>query len=384
MIRSAFATRWATMAGVALSVAGLGALDAGAQGTVTLSGATGNSCTATSISIGTNGSLNVTCQTSNPGDPPACSISGPTTGAVGQAFTLNANCSPAATSYTWTGASANASSVSITPQVAGTLSFTVTGTNANGTGVASAVHSVSVTSAPPPPADVPKNCTFSANPAQPQPGQATTLTISCTNSPNAFAWYQYEGSTLSMPNQTAVGTQTVTFPSAGTYKWWLQAGNQMGGGDVFAGQVTVGSPTGSCAAVPELVGPQSSASLLNLRFDLRPGQTGTQSFPLPLDGVGSARITGTPATSSETPKSTIAEVWVSECPGVKPADLPAGCMMELWGSTGQANFYVGDSPWSSCPLAPNKTYHVNIKHRTCVPSGGSINYCSHYLKVSGQ
>ena len=136
--------------------------------------------------------------------------------------------------------------------------------------------------------------------------------------------------------------------------------------------------------MPDLVGPQSSASLLNLRFDLRPGQTGTQSFPLPLDGYGAARITGTPATQQETPKSTVAEVWVSECPGVKPADLPAGCQMELWGSTGQANFYVGNSPWSSCPLDQNKTYHVNIKHRVCQPYGGSINYCSNYLKVSGQ
>jgi hypothetical protein len=379
MIRNAFATRLATLAGIALSAAGFTALEAGAQGTVTLSGGTGNSCAYSSITVAPNGNLNVAC--SNTGNtPPVCSISGPTSANVGQAFSLTANCNPSATSYTWTGASSTAASVTVTPQVAGTLSFTVTGTNANGTGSPSATHNVAVTSVQAP-TDVPKNCTFSANPATPIAGQATTISINCTNSPNVFAWYQYEGGALNLPQQTTAGSQTVTFPASGKYSWWLQAGNQLGGGDVFSGSVNV-SGTSGCPAVPDVVGPLSSASLLNLRFDLRPGQTGTQEFTLPLDGFTAARITGTPATASETPKSTVAEVWVSDCPGHKPADLPAGCMMELWGSTGQANFYVGSSPWSSCPATGRK--YVNIKHKVCNPSGGGINYCSNYLKVSGQ
>lgn len=383
MIRNAFATRLASMAGVALSVAGLGALDAAAQGTVTLSGGTGTSCTYSAINIAPNGNLTVTCDSGNVTVPPACTISGPTSATVGQAFVLTANCTPAAASWSWTGVSPapNSATATINPTATGTLTFTVAGTNSVGTGAASAAHAVNVAEAQMPP-DVPRNCTFSSNPAAPQVGQATTITISCTNSPNAFAWYQYEGGALGLPNQTTVGTQTVTFTAAGKYSWWLQAGNQLGGGDVFSGSVTVGG-TGGCPAVTGLVGPQSAASLLNLRFDLKPGQTGYQEFALPLDGFAAARITGTPATSAETPKSTIAEVWVSDCPGVKPLDLPAGCQMELWGSTGQSNFYVGSSQWSSCPATGKK--YVNIKHRVCEPNTSmGITYCSNYLKVSGQ
>jgi hypothetical protein len=378
MIRNAFAIRLASLAGVALSVAGFSALEAAAQSTVTLQNASANTCRYSSISIAPNGNLNVTCEGGGTGVP-ACRVDGPTSANVGSPFTLTAICDPAATSYTWSGATSAASSVTVTPSVAGNLSFTVTGTNAQGSGAPSAQHTVNVQGSV---TDVPRNCSLSSNPATPEPGKPATITINCTQSPNSFAWYQYEGGALNLPTWTGTATQSVTFPVAGKYSWYLQAGNAMGSGDVFVGSVNVSAVTSGCPTVPDVVGPQSSASLLNLRFDLRPGQTGTQEFTLPLDGFTAARITGTPATASETPKSTVAEVWVSDCPGHKPADLPAGCMMELWGSTGQANFYVGTSPWSSCPATGKK--YVNIKHRVCNPSGGGINYCSHYLKVSGQ
>lgn len=380
MIRNAFATRLASMAGVALSVAGLGALDAAAQGTVTLSGGTGTSCQYSGISIAPNGNLTVTCDNGNVTVPPTCNISGPTSATVGQAFVLTANCTPAASSWAWTGVSPapNSATATINPNATGTLTFTVTGTNSIGTGAASPAHSVNVAAAQLP-TDVPRNCTFSSNPAAPQVGQATTITISCTNSPNAFAWYQYEGGAAGLPNQTTVGSQTVTFTAAGKYSWWLQAGNQLGSGDVFSGSVDVGSPVGQCPAVTT-VGPASSASLLQLNFNLKPGQIGSQVFTYPFPGNAGIRVTAAGATSAETPNGTVAEIAVADCPG--SFDVPASCKFELWGRS-TINQTYGDALYSNCPLTGGTKY-LNIRHKTCVPSGfNGIQYCSAHLSISG-
>ena len=385
MIRNAFAIRLASLAGVALSVAGLGALDAAAQGTVTLSGGTGTSCQYSGISIAPNGNLTVTCQaTTTP--VPVCTITGPSSAQVNSPFTLTANCSNGPiTSYAWTATGGapvpSGAGGNVTIATANTYTYAVAATNANGAGPVSTGFSVNVQA---PAIDVPRNCTFSATPPNPVVGESTTLTMNCTNSPNAFAWYQYEGPTLSMPNQTTVGTQTVSFPSSGTYRWWLQAGNNMGGGDVFSGSVTVGSAVGGCPAV-ETVAPASSASLLQLLFALKPGQIGSQAIPYPLDGFGGIKVTGTAATGAETPPSTRTVVTLATCPGQFEAPyVEAGCTMEIWGQ-GQSTMTAGQAVFSTCPLASGHgTKYLNIKHTTCVPSGwNGINYCANNIKAAG-
>jgi hypothetical protein len=377
MIRNLIASRLSAFAGIAMSVAGLGALDVNAQGRVTLSGGSGSSC---SISVDAADNLNVSCSV---GDPTLsqCTISGGGAVTVGGTVSLSASCTNSPTSFAWTGVtSSSGSTATFTATTAGSFPVTVRATNAVGQGVA-ASHTVTAT-APVQVTDVPRNCSISTSPATPVAGQPATITMSCTNSPSAFAWYQYEGPAAGMATQTTSASQSVTFPSQGTYKWYLQAGNTMGNGDVFLGSVSVSAAGGNCPTVSGLVGPWSGSSLFSLRFDLKPGQTGAQEFTLPLDGFNAARITGAPSTSADTPKSTIAEVWISDCPGVKPAGLPAGCQMELWGS-GQANFYVGPHIYSTCEATGRK--YVNIKHRICEPSGfNGITHCSNYLKVSGQ
>lgn len=378
MIRNAFANRLTLLAGLAISVAGFGALDAGAQGKVRLNGGTGVECAYSSISIDPQGNLTVNCS-SGVGGVPVCSITGPGSAAAGAAFTLTANCTNGPiTSYSWTGTNApSGQGGNVTLSTAGNYTYTVSATNAAGPGTPSGGHTVNV-SVPTPITGKPANCSFSSNPATPVPGAAATLTMTCTNSPNSYAWYQYEGTKLDMPNQTTVGTQTVTFPSAGKYSFWLQAGNdQFGGGDVFSGSVTVQAPAGTCSVPAGAKGPSAGYETLgNLRFDLKSNETGYAPFRYPMEAYSGIRITAVGATASETPAGMVATIAVAECPGV--FNVPAGCSFEAYPAG--AYTIVGTHRWSQCQLDPNKQYYVNIK-QACTP--GIYGYCSNYVKLTG-
>src|SRR5688572_26309089 len=287
MIRNANANRLGFIAAIAMSLAGTTALDAGAQGKVRLNGGTGAECSYSSITVAPNGDLTVSCSGTG-GATPSCSVSGPQSVQVNTAFTLTANCTNSPTAYTWTGTGTSGSTATqnLSIAAAGTYTFTVAGTNATGQGAVSTGYSISVT-APQPITDVPRNCSISTNPATPVAGEPATITMNCTQSPNAFAWYQYDTPSAGMQNQTTTNTQNVTFPAVGTYRWYLQAGNALGSGDVFVGAVVVGGqpPPGGCPA-STAIGPVNS-DLSNLRFDLKPGQSGTMAFTLPLAGWGS-------------------------------------------------------------------------------------------------
>jgi hypothetical protein len=117
--------------------------------TITLSGATGNSCSYSNFTPDLNGNLTATCVPSPSSTPtltPTCTLSAsPSVINAGQTSTLIANCSPAATSHVWTGAGTTGftSGGTVTPSV--TTAYTVIGTNADGTGnTASATVSIAV------------------------------------------------------------------------------------------------------------------------------------------------------------------------------------------------------------------------------------------------
>ena len=384
MIRISFATRLAQFAAVALSVTGLTALDVGAQGKVRLNGGTGAECSYSSITVAPNGDLTVTCAGGNTTDPPSCSVSGSSTATANTSFTLSASCSPAATSWAWTmngAAVTGGATLTTSVATAGNATFTVRGTNANGAGAVSAGFTVNV-GAGEQPKGAPE-CSFSSNPATPIEGEAASITLTCTNSPNMHAWYQSEGTPLGLPTQTPAGTQSVTFPSSGRYAFWLQAGNDLfGGGPVFQGVVNVAAKGGAgCPAVAGVVGPTAGYDTLsNLRFDLKPGQIGTALVTMPLNGVySSAQVTAVGATQLETPKTTIGEIAVAPCPG-QFDNIPAACKIQVYGTTG-LNFLIGGT---ACPVASGKHY-VNVKHLTCTPNVSmGISYCTHYVKLNGR
>lgn len=132
--------------GLALLMAHAGSVLAG---TVTLSGVSGNVCSSyTGYSADANGNLTVTCSADpgpTPTGTPVCSLTAsPTTISAGASSTLIANCSPAATSYVWTGSGAEIFTAGGTVTPSNTTTYTVTGTNVSGNGnTASVVVTVS-------------------------------------------------------------------------------------------------------------------------------------------------------------------------------------------------------------------------------------------------
>lgn len=138
-------------------------------------------------------------------------------------------------------------------------------------------------------------------------------------------------------------------------------------------------PGPSCPAV-STVGPRAGfTDLGNLRFDLRPGQIGSQAWT----HVGNVIKVGTIfGTYSETPYGTDVQVSISKCPGDFANPICVGNFSRNGGS-----LYIG-GPYSNCTLEPGN-YHVNIRHvkylsnpavNSCVSP--PFGYCTHYVKFN--
>ncbi|MEQ1835215.1 MAG: hypothetical protein ABL862_02015 [Candidatus Nitrotoga sp.] len=134
--------------GIALLMFNVGIVSASS---ITLNGATGNSCTYSTFSVDSNGNLSATCIVTSPTSTPTCSlVASSSTINAGSSTVLTASCSPAATSYAWTGAGTSnfTSGGNVTPTA--TTTYTVIGTNGDGQGnIASATVTVATTQPPP-------------------------------------------------------------------------------------------------------------------------------------------------------------------------------------------------------------------------------------------
>ncbi len=138
----------AAILGLALLMAHSGPVLAGK---VVLSGVTGNTCSSyAGYSADASGNLTVTCSADTepapaPTGAPVCNLTAsPTTITAGTSSTLIATCSPAATSYAWTGSGAGIFTAGGTVSPSNTTTYTVIGTNDNGAGnTASVVVTVS-------------------------------------------------------------------------------------------------------------------------------------------------------------------------------------------------------------------------------------------------
>jgi hypothetical protein len=99
---------------------------------------------------GSAGAQTLTCIVSS---PPTCTVQGSGAGSIGTPVTLTAQCSPAATSWAWTGGNCVNATTQIcqaTSAGAGVVGYTVKGTNAIAQGGVSPVFSVTWSSGPPP------------------------------------------------------------------------------------------------------------------------------------------------------------------------------------------------------------------------------------------
>lgn len=137
-------------------------------GSVNLIGATGNTCSSyTNFKVDANGNLTVSCSqapsptpvpTPTPTAAPSCVLTAsPATISPGASSTLTAICTPAATSYIWTGPGMSGFSTASargTVRPTGTTPYSVTGVNSVGTGntdtkTVTVSKTVSRTGAPP-------------------------------------------------------------------------------------------------------------------------------------------------------------------------------------------------------------------------------------------
>lgn len=234
MIRSF--TRWAALVctAAALALTSAGAL---AQASITLSD---SNCSDFALG-GTPGNRTLTCLVSS---PPVCTVTGPTTGTINNPITLTASCSPASTSWAWTGGGCTTGQICTDTQtVTGTVNYRVTGTNGAGTGPQSAAYPVVWSSTPPP---LPSGCSITQSPTGTLPvgGGNVTLTANCTGG-TGISW-SWTGGFAQGLTTAVVGPGSVTSTTAFT------ATATNGGGVVptnYTVQVATGGGGGiSCAA----------------------------------------------------------------------------------------------------------------------------------------
>jgi hypothetical protein len=383
MIRNFIATRLAALVGIAASAAGLTAFDAAAQGTVTLTGASGNSCSYQSISIQPNGNLAVSCGSQGNGGVPVCTIQGSASASTGTPHPLTASCTNSPTSLSWTATNGvtppGGASGSVIMSNPGTYSFTVQGSNANGAGPVSTAFVVTATTPAPIP---PAGCTLVSSPVSPVAGEASTLTMSCANAPTWYAWAMYEtnsGATLTIPSGTATGALPITYPAAGTYKFAAQAANAYGASGMLglAVEVTapgVPPPVNGCPTRPSTdVNPTApKIYIADLRFDVRLGQTtGSAPFSLPLNGKTRVALATSAGTFSDTPTGSIAEVAIAPCPAQFDT-VPAACKAEF--SRGGWYFEIGEG--TECNVSGS--LYVNIRPKSCPSATGM---CTWYVNA---
>ena len=147
--------------------------------------------------------------------PPSCTVSASnSTPMAGGTVTLTASCSGSPTSFVWTNCTSSAATCQATSANAGAVVYSVAGINAAGAGPAA---NVTVTWQPRPTA--PPSCTVSSSSQSPFTGQQITLTATCTNAPQSYAW-----TNCSSSSSTCLATSS----SAGSQTYSVQATNVVG------------------------------------------------------------------------------------------------------------------------------------------------------------
>ena len=195
---------------------------------------------------GTGNTASLTITVSKP--TPSCSLTtNPAAIDMGGTSTLTASCSPAATSYAWTGigcTAETANTCSVTLAAAGVTTYTVVGSNADGTGSSA---SATVTVAKP-------SCTLTAAPSSVAPGGSSILTVAC--SPSVGTTYAWTGGVCAGKITSTCDTGALV--SSTTYS--VTGSNSLGSSTANA-TVTVAKPECTLTAAPALIGRGGTSTL---------------------------------------------------------------------------------------------------------------------------
>ena len=307
---------------------------------------------------------------------PVCTVNGPGSAQINTSVTLTAQCSPAATSYAWTGGNCTTGQTcSATEGSAVTRSYTVAGTNGAGPGNPSA-QPLNVVWSNAPPA-VPSGCTLTPNSASlPAGGGSVTLTAACSGggAPTNYVW---TGGTIPSSGTSA---QVVTSVTAST-TFTVKPSNGGGNGNLASTTVTVAGSGGGGGAIS--CPGYSSVIVLNLNY-----APGVQSRVVTSSVFGNNDIvvakftTGTLSNygkggflnaveNSDGPITRTAALSTTPC-DLAPTGVNTISANVAWP---QINFSTPNS--YGTPLQSNTTYYFNIVNRgssglgTCSNSDGN-------------
>ncbi|MEO8303878.1 MAG: hypothetical protein ABI724_07135 [Betaproteobacteria bacterium] len=293
---------------------------------------------------------------------PVCTVNGPSTAQINTSVTLTAQCTPAATSYAWTGGNCTTGQTcSATEQSAVNRSYTVTGTNTTtGTGSPSGALNVAWTNAPP---AVPSGCTLTPSPTSlPAGGGAVTLTAACSGG-GAATNYAWTGGAIPASGTSAQVATSVT----GTTTFTVRPSNGGGNGNLASVSVTVAGSGGGGGAIS--CPGYSSVIVLNLNYAV-----GVQSRVVTTSTFGNNDIVVakfTTGTLSNYGKGGFLNVVEnSDGPVVRTAALSTTPCDFTQGTNNvasniawpQINFSAPNS--YGTPLQSNTTYYLNVINKT--------------------
>ncbi len=319
--------------------------------------------------------------------PPSCTISGNANGTVGVANPLTANCSPAATSWSWTGGSCagvTTSTCNANEGSTGTVTYTVTGTNAQGPGGASPGFQVQWLSTSGPP----QGCVIT--PASQSMGSSggaiSQLKVSCAGGAplTTFAWTATGGgcnanfvpSTTNKQDDTVPSNPSSTQAATCTYKATVDNGS--GTPQAPTATVTIAAKTTSldCKSSPQgaALGITGSTTTYNVPWVTDSGNTDyTGNGTLPPQKAGMAFVgvikvpAGAPTGTNigridtheyiDTTKYRLVTVSQTPCSWGKPGD---GTTFTQFGTNPNFYFTVGPNSGGYVPMQPGSTWYVNI------------------------
>jgi hypothetical protein len=143
---------------------------------------------------------------------PVCQLTAsPTTISAGSSATLQASCSPAVTTYQWSGACASVTGATCTVAPTVTTTYSVTGSNATGS---STPASATVTVTEPPLS--PPLCALTASTSSIPPGGSTTLSASCSPAVSSYTWTGGTCAGQTGPTCTVSPTETTSYSITGS------------------------------------------------------------------------------------------------------------------------------------------------------------------------
>ena len=190
---------------------------------------------------------------------PVCTVNASATSAnAGSAVTISANCSPAASSYTWsnTGFASSVASGKVT--VSKTTTYSVKGNNSAGSSEPASV-TVAVSNSVPPP-----SCKLAASQTSIVAGSAITLTASCTPQAKSYSWTN-SGFAATASSGKVTPTATTTYSVSGV--------NATGTGTAASVTVTVVTPPAPSCSLTSSAATIKAGASANLQVKCVPAAT---------------------------------------------------------------------------------------------------------------